>query len=440
MRQKALSFLSPLVSWWTTIQESYPGAWQQNVTVTTSAVTAYWAVWSCVTLIAGDIAKLFPRVVEWDKGKMIWAETEKRPILLKPNRFQNYIDFIFDWVRCLLLFGNTYVLKERGIQGKIVALYILDPSRVTPLVASDGGIYYRLNTDNLAGVMSEVTVPQSELIHDRIYPLFHPLIGVSPIFACGVAASQGIAIQNNSQKFFENMSRPSGVLVAPGAISDETAAAIKTAWTTNFGGDNMGKVAVLGDGLKYEAMTVSAHDAQLIEQLKMTAEMICACFKVPGYKIGVGQMPTVNNTAQLNQQYYDQCLQILIEKLEVRLTEGLELPTNQEAQFDMKGLLRMDPETRRKSNSDAVKGGWLSPDEARRDENLPPVAGGGTPYLQQQNYSLGALAKRDASEDPFKSASPAPKPSPKPEDDEDEMPADEGARFMVAQVQKRLAA
>jgi HK97 family phage portal protein len=234
MRKKALSYLSPLVSWWTTIQESYPGAWQQNSPVTTSSVSAYWAVWSCVTLIAGDIAKLFPRVVEWDQAKQIWIETEKRPILLKPNRYQNYIDFIFDWVRCLLLYGNTYVLKERNAQRKIVALYILDPSRVTPLVASDGGIYYRLNTDNLAGVMSEVTVPQSELIHDRIYPLFHPLIGVSPIFACGSAAGQGIAIQNNSQKFFENMSRPSGVLVAPGAISDETAAAVKTAWTSNF--------------------------------------------------------------------------------------------------------------------------------------------------------------------------------------------------------------
>jgi HK97 family phage portal protein len=390
-----------------------------------------------VTLIAGDIAKLFPRVVEWDQAKQIWIETEKRPILLKPNRYQNYIDFIFDWVRCLLLYGNTYVLKERNAQRKIVALYILDPSRVTPLVASDGGIYYRLNTDNLAGVMSEVTVPQSELIHDRIYPLFHPLIGVSPIFACGSAAGQGIAIQNNSQKFFENMSRPSGVLVAPGAISDETAAAVKTAWTSNFGGENIGKVAVLGDGLKYEAMTVSAHDAQLIEQLKMTAEMICACFKVPGYKIGVGQMPTVNNTAQLNQQYYDQCLQILIEKLEARLTEGLELPSNQEAQFDLMGLLRMDPETRRKSNSEAVKGGWLSPDEARRDENRPPVEGGATPYLQQQNYSLAALAKRDASDDPFKSNSP--KPSPKPEDGEGEMSDQKFHRQFAVGLKTELA-
>jgi phage portal protein BeeE len=34
---------------------------------------------------------------------------------------------------------------------------------------------------------------------------------------------------------------------------------------------------------------------------------------------------------------------------------------------------------------------------------MKPVDGGDTPYLQQQNYSLSALNKRDALEDPFKS-------------------------------------
>jgi phage portal protein BeeE len=43
----------------------------------------------------------------------------------------------------------------------------------------------------------------------------------------------------------------------------------------------------------------------------------------------------------------------------------------------------------------------MTPNEARRSENLPPVTGGDELYLQQQNYSLGALARRDASEDPF---------------------------------------
>lgn len=43
---------------WYRIFESFTGAWQRNVEVDQATVAAYWAVFSCVTLIAGDISKL----------------------------------------------------------------------------------------------------------------------------------------------------------------------------------------------------------------------------------------------------------------------------------------------------------------------------------------------------------------------------------------------
>lgn len=398
--------LSPVDSrggWWTLIRESYTGAWQQNVEIRSDTVASYWAVFSCVTLISGDIAKLVARVMQLQPDRT-WKETLNRPVLRKPNRFQTRAEFFGYWVISKLLTGNTYVLKEReGIElpggaRAISALYILDPRLVLPLVAPDGSVFYQLGADNLAGLSEDaarVVVPASEIIHDKMYCLFHPLVGVSPIYACGVSAMQGAAILDTSAKFFQNMQRPSGILTAPAAISKETADRLKVDWEANFGAGKIGKTAVLGDGLKYEPMTMTAVDAQLIEQLKMTGEMIAACFHVPGYKIGVGPMPTVSNTAVLNQQYYDQCLQFIIETMELRLDEGLELPVNFETWFDLTGLLRMDPDTRYKSHSEAIKGGWKSPNEARLEENFSPLAGGDTAYMQNQNQSLAALAVRD---------------------------------------------
>lgn len=414
IRQKALQAVTATGRWFT-IFDSYPGAWQANVEVDQTTVSQNWAVFSCVTLIASDISKMPARVVKFDPAQKIWVDTQLRPVLRKPNHFQTRIEFTKSWIFSLLLQGNTYVLKQRDQNSFVVALYILDPTRVIPLVAPDGSIFYRLSTDNTAGLEDQVTVPASEIIHDRLYTLWHPLMGVSPIYACGMAAMQGAAMQDNSAKFFQNMSRPSGILTAPGAISDETAARLKAAWDTNFTGSNMGKVAVLGDDLKYQAMTINATDAQLLEQLKFTGEMICATFHVPTYKLGLGQMPTVNNTAALNQQYYDQCLQAIIENMELRLTEGLELDFPFECWMDESVLLRMDPATRMKSLGDAISGGILAPNEARRSENLPPVAGGESPYLQQQNFSLAALAKRDAREDPFETGASAKPPQPTPD-------------------------
>jgi phage portal protein BeeE len=78
-----------------------------------------------------------------------------------------------------------------------------------------------------------------------------------------------------------------------------------------------------------------------------------------------------------------------------------------------------------KTLGEGVNRAIYSPNEARQRLDLPPVEGGESPLMQQQNYSLAALAKRDAGEDPFgKAPAPAPaadNPEPAEEgDDEDE--------------------
>ncbi|EGC0160365.1 phage portal protein, partial [Escherichia coli] len=167
---------------------------------------------------------------------------------------------------------------------------------------------------------------------------------------------------------------------------------------------NAGKTAILSNGAKYNPTTFSPVDAQTVEQLKMTAEIVCSVFRVPAYKIGVGQPPSSDNVEALEQQYYSQCLQTLIESIELLLDEALETGENESTEFDVTTLLRMDSERRMKTLGDAVKNTLLTPNEARKRENLPPLAGGDALYLQQQNYSLEALSRRDAREDPFASA------------------------------------
>jgi HK97 family phage portal protein len=390
-----VTMYSTVLSWWPRVWESFTGAWQQNVVVDQAQVAANWAVFSCVTLIAGDIAKMPARVMQFNAVQKIWEATLVRPILRKPNDFQTWPEFVRQWVYSLMLRGNTYVFKQRNAQGFVVALYVLDPNRVTPLVAKDGSIFYQLDSDYLSTIENPLgAVPASEVIHDRINALYHPLVGLSPIFAHGVAAMQALAIQNNSATFFQNMSRPSGMLTAPGPISDEVAARLKSTFETNFSAANLGRLFVSGDGLEYNPMTISAEDSQLIEQLKFTGEMICATMHVPPYKLGLGPMPTVNNTASLNQQYYDQCLHPIVDGIERRLDIGLELDFPYQTEFDTSELLRMDPATRFEQNGNAVGKGWLAVNEARRNENMPPVDGGDVPYMQEQYIRIDTLSKR----------------------------------------------
>jgi len=436
IRSKAATNLSSIPGdrgnwWWPLVREPFTGAWQRNMELRSETLLAFSAVYSCITLIASDVSKIGLRLVE-EKEDDIWVEIDVpafSPVLRKPNHYQTRIKFIEQWVTSKLIHGNTYVLKERDQRGVVIAMYILDPTRTKPLVSDDGSVYYQCNSDKLSGVESTVTIPASEIIHDTMVCLYHPLCGISPLTACALAASQGLAIQNNSQRFFQNGSNPGGVLTAPGAISDDTAKRLKDYWEANYTGQNVGKVAVLGDGLKYEAMAVKAVEAQLIEQLKWSAETVCSVFHVPPYMVGVGTMPTYNNIEALNQQYYSQCLQVLLECIELLLDEGLGLTKvtghTYGTEFELEDLLRMDTATKVKSWNELVGGGIASPNEAREAFNLPPVEGGESPLIQQQNYSLAALAKRDAKDDPFATAAPPAPPAPA-NDDQPEPQADEG--------------
>lgn len=388
--------------------EPFAGAWQRNIAADSlGQITSFGAVFACINRIATDIAKLRIMLMEQTPDGT-WREflgiSPFWPVLRKPNGYQNRIQYLIAWLASKLIHGNTYVLKVRDARRVVVALHVLDPRRVTPLITATGDVYYQLSNDDLAQVDASTTVPASEIIHDRGLTLFHPLIGVSPLYACAFAATQGRRIQGDSAKFFENMSRPSGMLTAPGTIAQETADRIKRQWEDNFSGKNLGRLAVLGDGLKYEAMTIPPEQAQLVEQLGWTVEDVARAFGVPLYKINAGAVPTSNNVEALDQQYYAGTLQIYIESIELCLDEGLALNGQYRTQLDLDGLLRMDTATLVDSLSKAVGGAIMTPNEARAKLNQPPIAGGGSVYLQVQNYSLEALAKRDAKDDPFDTA------------------------------------
>lgn len=413
---------------WYRILESFSGAWQQNVTVDQNSVLANHAIFSCITLAARDVSKLRVKLVERDQHG-IWSEVERASpvaaVLKKPNHFQTRNQFWESWMLSKLSRGNTYALKKRDRRNLVTGLYVLDPNRTKPMIAPDGAIYYQLSTDNIAGIEeTELLVPASEILHDRFNTIFHPLVGLSPIFASGLAATQGLKIQENSANFFANASKPGGLLIAPGRIDPENAARLKETWETNYSGKNAGKIAVLGDGMQYTALTVNPVDAQMVEQLKWTAEQICGTFHIPPYKIGIGAMPTFNNIQALNTEYYAQGLQSHLEDIETLLDEGLGMKEGVGTEFDLDNLLRMDGATQMDVLEKSK--GKLTVNEQRAKLDKKPVEGGDTVYLQEQDHSLAWLAKRDAQ--PIETPVP-----PAPPANDDEPTEEERAAFRAGQ-------
>ena len=384
-------------AWMPIVREPFTGAWQNNQELRLETALANPVVFRCVSLIASDIGKLPLRLVAVDANG-IWHETTSpafSPVLRTPNRYQTPQQFYEVWMISKLHWGNTYVLKDRDARGVVTSLYVLDPCRVKPLVAPDGSVYYELQTNELAGLPptgGPLVVPAREIIHDRWNCAFHPLVGLSPLYACGGAASQGLAMQAASTTFFSSGGRPSGMLIAPTEIDPQTAQRLSETWHAL----GAGKTAIVGNGMKYEAVGSSAEESQWIEQAGWTAKTIAGCFGVPISMVDSSQQPPYANSEASALQYHSQCLQTHLTAIEAALDLGLELPAPYGTEFDLDDLIWMDTATKTKAAHEAIGAGAMTPNEARRKYfGLGPVPGGDTPYLQQQYVSLEALANRD---------------------------------------------
>lgn len=421
--------------WHSVIREPFTGAWQRNMEEKCDTLISYPTLYACVSRIAQDVGKLPFTAKKYNRSISIWQDSSLPDALLKPNKYQTPQQFRESWLLSKLIQGNTYVLVDR-YAGRISSLHILDPFKVMPLVDDvTGDVYYQINGQCLAGVTgNQITVPAYDIIHDRCITPFHPLIGLPPIAAANLATAKNMRILKSSAEFFGNNAQPSGILSAPGAISNETAQRLKDYWENGFRGANAGKIAVVGDGLSFQGLASKSVDAQMVEQLRYSDEQICQPFGIPPFKVGIGSVPAGMKVDDINQLYYSDALQTHIEAMEALLDQGLGIKSPEGIELDLEPLLRMDPMKKAEYEVKLVAGTVKSPNEARSEFDLKPMAGGDAIYMQQQNYSLEALNRRDQQVDPFSANSAV--ETVEPQDDEEF--TEEKAQLLAALVLKEL--
>ena len=414
-----------------TAHEPFAGAWQKGIVDSSGRdpnILAFSGVYSCVTVIAQDIAKLAVRVIQLSDDGVTENVARQNPyhrLLKRPNGYQTSVDFFTHLLACRLIRGNAYAYKEFDNRGVPHAMHVLHPDRVTVLVHPQSKEIYYQYTPQANDMVSfgqffqdekgTFYIPARFIVHDRINTLWHPLIGTTPLFAAAMSAAMGGRIMLNSSSLFANMARPSGILTAPAEISDVVAERLKRDFEANYSAGNFGRTAVLGDGLDWKQMVITSTDAQLIEQLKWTIEDVARAYRVPMYLLNDTTRMTYKNSEQAAHAYYTGCLQYHVEALERRLTSdfGMDDETTYVA-VNVDQMFRMDTSERFAAYREGIAAGVLSPNEARAREGLKPVKGGEEPRMQMQYVPLSQPVQQ-----------PAPVPAPAPEPGDEEPPTDD---------------
>ncbi|MDU4094016.1 MAG: phage portal protein, partial [Pantoea sp.] len=145
------------------------------------------------------------------------------------------------------------------------------------------------------------------------------------------------------------------------------------------GSRNAGKIMVLEGGLKYQNVTMNPEAAQMLESRAFSIEEICRWFRVPPFMVGHAdkQSSWASSVEGMNLQFLTNTLRPLLVNIEQEIARCL-LDGDDDlfAEFSVEGLLRADSAGRAAYYTTALQNGWMSRNDVRRLENMPPIEGG----------------------------------------------------------------
>lgn len=185
-----------------------------------------------------------------------------------------------------------------------------------------------------------------------------------------------LATERYAASTFRNGASMSGVLSHPDALGDDAAERLRKNFEQTYSGaDKAGKVAVLEEGLKWQQVSVSPDDAQMLESRKFSSEALARIYRVPPPVIGDFQGGNYSSISEVGRWFYSHTIMPWLNKWE-RLIEHSLFSTasrrSYEVEFDCDLLLRGDMLTRFQAYRIAREIGVYSANELRRFENQNP--------------------------------------------------------------------
>jgi HK97 family phage portal protein len=168
---------------------------------------------------------------------------------------------------------------------------------------------------------------------------------------------------------------PAGYLktTTPG-MTQAQANELKSKWLAAHGGDRR-SIAVLNSTTEFQALAMSPVDTALTEMRKVSLIDIANAFNLDANMIGgpSGDSATYANVESRYSHYRVHTLGRW--QTDVEETFGALLPTGRGLLIRLSRLLRADATTRYDQYGKALASGWMTVDEVRDMEGLPPLTG-----------------------------------------------------------------
>jgi HK97 family phage portal protein len=360
----------------------YPPTCSALPTVTQAQALRIADVYAACRVLADGVASLPPQVYRRTSQGRVPAGEDQRlaQLLRRPSPGSTSADLFSTAMVGLLLDGNCFIGKFRS-EGSIVQLACLDPQSVSIEQRGSRIVYTYSRAEGVSEHGPEDVLHVKAMSEDG-------LRGLSPVKQAMRVLQLNAGLIDYLSSWIGNDSRPGGVLSvtdpggALGGAPGQQLSDLKQDAEELYGWQGKppghGRIAVMTGDLSYAAIDPPLREQEFIAQRELSAREVARVMRVPAWAIDAptGDSLTYSNVSQQNRHLLDHCLRPWLVRMERAFTNDTDLcPGGTYFAFDTDALTRMDADARAAFYEKGIDGGWLTVDEVRQREDLPPLGG-----------------------------------------------------------------
>lgn len=362
------------------IYDIFGAGYNSNI-VTESSAMRLSAVHACVRIIAGSLSSLplhLYRRTETGRDKikddnLWWLLSEEPTPRYTAASMWEFVG------KSILLRGDSFVFIRRDFNGAVREFIPLRREQVMVERSGNRLNYYVNDDDRYFGVQQEDMLHFAGLGFDGVQS--QSVISHYGRTTLGIAA----AAEDHTERYFKTGTMQKFALMQKGKMTQDALQSLRDQWYSTYGGvENANKPLVLVEGTEIKELSLTAADAQLLESRKFSVEDIARFFGVPPHMIGHTEKSSSWGTGleQMSTAFVIYTLQPHLVRIEQELNRKLFRTASRFFEFETKGLMRGDSQAQSNFFKTALGGsggsGWMTQNEVRALNNLPPIEGGDT--------------------------------------------------------------
>lgn len=339
------------------------------------------AVFAAVRAISEGMAQM-PQVLKREevdektgllKSKIERQHWAHRLLAERPNSWQTPHEFVEGMVFNAALEGSSIAVKVR-VGNRIAELLPIPAGSWTVEQLPDYSLRYRVDhADKTHSYFS-----QDQIFHLR-GPGLNGYAGLPAIRQAREAIGLSLALEKHTARIAGSGGTPSGALTFSDSITPEQAKQIKADWSTAYGPNGDGGIAVLDKGAKFEPMAMNMVDAQTLESRRFQIEEIGRAFRVmPIMLMQSDKASTYASAEQMFRVHVIHTLGPWISRWENAVKRDI-LATEKGLRVDLdeRALLRGDFKDQGEYYTKALGAGgqpaWMTQNEVRAERGMNPV-------------------------------------------------------------------